>query len=153
MYELPFGHVVEHVKPERAKNNREIRRRHWWRFSEPMPALRQAVSQPSRFIVTPRVSKYRIFAWRDAQTVPDDGVGVIARSDDTTFGILHSRFHELWSLRMCTWLGVGNDPRYTPTTCFETFPFPSGLTPRDTAPVAGQASPPCLGVWAAEAQI
>ena len=144
MYELPFGHVVEHVKPERAKNNREIRRRHWWRFSEPMPALRQAVSQPSRFIVTPRVSKYRIFAWRDAQTVPDDGVGVIARSDDTTFGILHSRFHELWSLRMCTWLGVGNDPRYTPTTCFETFPFPSGLTPRDTAPVAGQASPPCL---------
>ncbi|MBK7002001.1 MAG: hypothetical protein IPH35_19165 [Rhodoferax sp.] len=41
--------------------------------------------------------------------------------------------HELWSLRMCTWLGVGNDPRYTPTTCFETFPFPEGLTPLDTA--------------------
>jgi len=57
----------------------------------------------------------------------------IARADDTTFGILHSRFHELWSLRMCTWLGVGNDPRYTPTTCFETFPFPAGLTPADTA--------------------
>jgi hypothetical protein len=34
---------------------------------------------------------------------------------------------------MCTWLGVGNDPRYTPTTCFETFPFPAGLTPADTA--------------------
>ena len=58
---------------------------------------------------------------------------VTARADDTTFGILHSRFHELWSLRMCTWLGVGNDPRYTPTTCFETFPFPAGLTPADTA--------------------
>ena len=52
-----------------------------------------------------------------------------ARSDDTTFGILHSRFHELWALRTCTWLGKGNDPRYTPTTCFETFPFPAGLTP------------------------
>ncbi len=24
-------------------------------------------------------------------------------------------------------------PRYTPTTCFETFPFPEGLTPADTA--------------------
>jgi hypothetical protein len=34
---------------------------------------------------------------------------------------------------MCTWLGVGNDPRYTPTTCFETFPFPAGLTPADTS--------------------
>ncbi len=60
------------------------------------------------------------------------------------FGILHSRFHELWSLRLCTDLGVGNDPRYTPTTTFETFPFPSGLTPRDTAPVAAQTSPPCM---------
>jgi hypothetical protein len=57
----------------------------------------------------------------------------IARADDTTFGILHSRFHERWSLRMGSWLGVGNDPRYTPTTCFETFPFPAGLTPADTA--------------------
>ena len=54
---------------------------------------------------------------------------MIARDDDTTFGILHSRFHELWSLRLCTWLGKGNDPRYTPSTTFETFPFPPGLTP------------------------
>ena len=52
-----------------------------------------------------------------------------ARDDDTTFGILHSRFHELWSLRLCTWLGKGNDPRYTPSTTFETFPFPAGLAP------------------------
>jgi len=37
---------------------------------------------------------------------------------------LHSRAHEVWSLRMGTWLGKGNDPRYTPTTCFETFPLP-----------------------------
>jgi hypothetical protein len=63
---------------------------------------------------------------------------VIARADDTTFGILHSRFHELWSLRLCTWLGKGNDPRYTPTTTFETFPFPAGLTPADTR----EAAPP-----------
>ena len=46
-----------------------------------------------------------------------------------TFGILHSRFHEAWSLRLGTWLGKGNDPRYTPTTTFETFPFPDGLSP------------------------
>ncbi|MCK7583029.1 MAG: hypothetical protein MZV65_50715 [Chromatiales bacterium] len=63
---------------------------------------------------------------------PHQTVIAIARADDTTFGILHSRFHELWSLRMGTWLGKGNDPRYTPTTTFETFPFPAGLTPADT---------------------
>lgn len=56
---------------------------------------------------------------------------VTVRADDTTFGVLRSRFHESWSLRMCTWLGKENDPRYTPTTTFETFPFPAGLAPAD----------------------
>ena len=42
---------------------------------------------------------------------------------------------------MGTFLGVGNDPRYTPTTCFETFPFPSGLTPADTAHQQTEALP------------
>ena len=64
----------------------------------------------------------------------------IARDDDTAFGILHSRFHELWSLRLGTWLGVGNDPRYTPTTTFATFPFPDGLTP--DVPAAAYADDP-----------
>jgi len=54
---------------------------------------------------------------------------VTARDDDATFGILHSRFHEYWALRLGTSLGAGNDPRYTPSTTFETFPFPEGLTP------------------------
>ena len=42
---------------------------------------------------------------------------------------MHSRFHEVWTLGLCTWLGVGNDPRYTPSMVFETFPFPEALTP------------------------
>jgi hypothetical protein len=67
-------------------------------------------------------------------TVADKNLTVIARTDDATFGILHSRFHEL----LVTALGspYGNHPRYTPTTCFETFPFPDHLTPRDTAQAA-----------------
>ena len=81
------------------------------------------------------------------EVCPDHQLIAIARDDDTTFGILHSRFHEAWSLRLGTWLGVGNDPRYTPTTTFETFPFPAGLTPNipaaDTPPTrARSASPP-----------
>ncbi|BBU68461.1 class I SAM-dependent DNA methyltransferase [Fluviibacter phosphoraccumulans] len=144
LFEAPFQHVVQHVKPERLLNNREIRRRYWWRFSEPMPAIRSAISDLEHVIVTPRVSKHRIFSWRSSKIIPDDGVGLIARADDTTFGILHSRFHELWSLRMCTWLGVGNDPRYTPTTCFETFPFPAHLTPKDTSGWRGVIPADCL---------
>jgi type II restriction/modification system DNA methylase subunit YeeA len=102
--------------------------------------MRSAVSKLSRFIGTPRVSKYRLFAWLHTSFLVDDGAIVIARDDDTTFGILHSRFHEAWSLRLGTWLGVGNDPRYTPTTTFETFPFPEGLTPN--FPAAAYADDP-----------
>jgi len=72
-----------------------------------------------------------VFSWFSNLVLPDSAVVSIARADDTTFGILHSRFHELWSLRMGT--SLEDRPRYTPTTCFETFPFPGGLTPADTA--------------------
>ncbi len=103
--------------------------------------MRAAVASLTRYIATARVAKHRLFTWQPAAVLADSQVVVFARADDTTFGILHSRFHELWSLRMCTWLGVGNDPRYTPTTCFETFPFPLGLTPADTADQQTEALP------------
>ena len=70
-----------------------------------------------------------MFVFAHPSVLPDSALVAIARSDDTIFGILHSRIHELWSLGLCTWLGVGNDPRYTPTTTFGTFPFPEGLSP------------------------
>ena len=77
------------------------------------------------------VAKHRLFAWLPSMQIPENLCVAIARADDTTFGILHSRFHELWALRMGT--SLEDRPRYTPTTCFETFPFPAGLTPADTA--------------------
>ncbi len=133
LYEAPFCFVETTVKPERIKNNREAYRKYWWRFAEPRPGLRMALKRLPRFIATIAHAKHRFFVWLPITTSPDQALITIARADDTTFGILHSRIHELWSLHMCTWLGVGNDPRYTPTTCFETFPFPAGLTPADAA--------------------
>ncbi len=130
LYETPFEYVVQHVKPEREKNNREAYRKYWWRHAEARPGMRAALKGLPRYIATPHVSKHRIFVWVDAAVLPDQMLIVTTRSDDTTFGILHSRFHELWSLRMGT--SLEDRPRYTPTTTFETFPFPEGLTPHDT---------------------
>jgi type II restriction/modification system DNA methylase subunit YeeA len=65
-----------------------------------------------------------LFVWLEGHVYPDSALIVFARQDDYFFGVLHSRSHEVWSLRAGTWLGVGNDPRYTPTTCIETFPLP-----------------------------
>ena len=88
----------------------------------------------------PRVAKHRFFIWIAPQILPDSRVNVIARDDDTAFGILHSRFHEIWSLRLGGWHGVGNDPQYTPSSGFETFPFPELLAPN--VPASAYASDP-----------
>ena len=71
--------------------------------------------------------------------IADKNLSIVARADDTTLGVLHSRLHELWSLRLGT--SLEDRPRYTPTTCFETFPFPAGLTPADTAHQRTEALP------------
>ena len=126
-YEWPFEYVAKQVKSERQKVRREGHRRYWWRYGESRPAMRIALGKLSRFIATPEVAKHRVFVFLDARIIPSGSVYVFARSDDATFGILHSRFHELWALRLGT--SLEDRPRYTPTTCFETFPFPEGMTP------------------------
>jgi type II restriction/modification system DNA methylase subunit YeeA len=131
LYEAPFQYALEHVKPERMKNNCKAYRTYWWRHATARPGMRAALKGLPRYIVTPHVSRHRVFAFLNHAVLPDQMLIVFARDDDTTFGILSSRFHELWSLGMCTWMGAGNDPRYTSTTCFETFPFPPGLSPHD----------------------
>ena len=133
LYEEPFRWVKEHVWPTWDKQREAERRDQWWLHHRPRPNMWAALGNLSRYIATARVAKYRLFVWLDARVCPDSATIAIARDDDTTFGILHSRFHEAWSLRLCTWLGKGNDPRYTPTTTFETFPFPDGLTPNTSA--------------------
>ena len=128
-YEEPFRYAREHVFPMRQRNRRDAYREYWWRHGEARPGMWRAFGPLSRYIATSMVAKHRLFVWRDSRVCPDQQLIVIARDDDTTFGILHSRFHEAWSLRLGTWLGKGNDPRYTPTTTFQTFPIPEGLTP------------------------
>ena len=139
LYELPFSHVLQHVKPVRLENREEVIRRLWWLHKRMSPALRSAISPLKRFIATSMVSKHRFFVWLPTCQIPENLCVAIARDDDFTFGVLHSRFHELWSLQLCTWLGVGNDPRYTPTTTFETFPFPSDKNPQHTEKIAQTA--------------
>ena len=124
LYEAPFEYVVEHIKPVRESVRATKDRELWWIHTRPVPGMRKAIHSLDRFIVTPTVAKYRLFAWLSGNVLPDHQLVVIARDDDYFFGVLHSRVHEVWSLRMGTWLGKGNDPRYTPTTTFETFPFP-----------------------------
>ena len=147
-YERPFAHVERHVRPARAHVKRDNHRRYWWLHGEPRPGMRAALAGLERYIATPRVAKHRLFVWMPAQVLPDCQLVVIARSDDCAFGVLHSRFHEAWALRMGT--ALEDRPRYTPSTTFETFPFPPGMTP-DMPAAALEASPEARAIGAAAA--
>lgn len=129
-YEAPFAYAEKNTKIEREKNKRKAYQKYWWRHGEPRIAMRAVLANQPRYIATPAMTKHRVFVVINSRILPDKQLIVTARYDDTTFGILQSRFHCLWAL----WVGstMGNSPRYTPTTCFETFPFPTGLTPADT---------------------
>ena len=138
LYEAPYQWTREHVYPMRQRNRTEANRTYWWRHTRPRPGMWRELDGLSRYIATPMVAKHRLFVWCDARICPDHQLIVIARDDDTTFGILHSRFHELWSLRLGT--SLTDRPRYTPTSTFQTFPFPEGLTP--DIPAADYADDP-----------
>ena len=148
LYEEPFRWVEERVYPMRQQNRREAYREYWWRHVEPRQGMWRALDGLSRYIATPTVAKHRLFVWCDARICPDHQLIVIARDDDTTFGILHSRFHEVWALRLGT--SLEDRPRYTPSTTFETFPFPPGLTPN--VPARAYAADPRAMAVAVAAQ-
>ena len=127
LYEQPFKYVEANVLPVRKDDRAKRTRENWWLFERDRPVLREKLGSLRRFIATPVVSKHRVFVWLDARCLVANLADAIARDDDATFGVLHSRFHEAWALRLGT--SLEDRPRYTPTTTFETFPFPEGLTP------------------------
>ena len=125
LYQAPFEAVNERVRPTRATNPRKRYREEWWIHAEPRPGMRVALAGLSRYIVTPTLAKHRVFVWLSPEVLPDSQLVVFARDDDYTLGVLHSRVHELWARGQGTQLReVESGFHYTPTTTFETFPFP-----------------------------
>jgi type II restriction/modification system DNA methylase subunit YeeA len=125
LYEAPFEYVKAKVYPERKNNHRAIYRERWWIYADARPGMRKEISSLSRYIATPRVAIHRVFVWQMPRVLCNDGTIVFAREDDYFFGVLHSRLHEVWARAQGTQLReVESGFRYTPTSTFETYPFP-----------------------------
>jgi type II restriction/modification system DNA methylase subunit YeeA len=150
LYETPFQYALQNIRDAREGKRESTASEKWWLHQRPRPEFRKALIGRTRYIATVRHSKHRLFFWLDQRVLPDSALVAIARDDDTTFGILHSRYHEQWSLRLCSWIGVGNDPRYSHTTTFGSFPFPEGLTPN--IPAGSYAADPRAAKIAIAAQ-
>src|SRR5690606_10840931 len=119
-----YQHVLLRVKSERDHNRDTAIRENWWLFGRPRPRLREALNGLSRYIVTVETSKHRFFQFLDISILPDNKLVAIASEDPFHLGVLSSGIHVTWALASGGNLGVGNDPVYVKTRCFETFPFP-----------------------------
>ncbi len=137
LYEAPFEYVKERVQPIRATNKRASYAERWWLHVEPRPEMRRKLEPLQRFLVTPNVTKHRLFVWLPRGTLPDHQMIVFARDDDFFFGMLQSSVHQLWALAKGTQLETR--PRYTPTSTFETFPMPDTPSSEEAAEVASAA--------------
>lgn len=127
-FDKPFA-AISNVRLHRQHTDRfnDFQKYPWWQFAWTRPEMFAALKKLSRFISIPRHSKHYLCVWTNPAVTPGDALVVVARDDDTSIGILQSRIHEVWALRSGS--ALEDRPRYTHTTCFETFPFPKGLTP------------------------
>lgn len=127
-YGEPFEYVRARVKPIRDVNRRAAYRENWWIFGEARSGMRTACKDAETFVGTPRVAKHRLFRRLDGVILPTDQIVVFATERDADLGILHSHIHETWARAHGTQVRERESGfRYTPTTCFETFPFPFAL--------------------------
>lgn len=128
LYEGPYKQIYA-VRLHRSKMNQPEPLARWWVPWNNRDRLRAFLAVSQNYIATPRNSKHRVFVTVPSSVIPDCEVVAIARDDNTTLGVLSSKFHEIWTLHNCSFYGVGNTPRYSHKSTFDTFAFPEGLTP------------------------
>ncbi len=133
-----FDIVRTRVKPERDANNEPSRQKHWWRFGRTNEQLRGATKGLGRYFATAETAKHRCFIALMAEVAPDNMLICIASEDADVLGVLSSQIHVEWALAAGGRLGVGNDPRYNKTRCFDPFPFPDA-SPSLRAEIAARA--------------
>ena len=96
IYAFPYSFVYGNVRDAKQKSSKYGSK--WWLLSEYCPGMRGAIAPLSRYIATPTGTSHRVFVWLDLRIQSDHQLVVIALDNDVMFGILHSRFHELWTL-------------------------------------------------------
>jgi hypothetical protein len=119
-----MGIVETKVKPVRLTNKREGYRRYWWQYGEKRVELYEAIRMLDRVLVNSQVSKFGGFALVPASLVYGHTLNVFSFDSFAAFGLLQSRPHELWARTFAS--SLEDRLRYTPSDCFETFPFPTG---------------------------
>lgn len=126
--------VRAEVKPERELNSDRGFRQFWWRFGRPRIAMRRALAPLTRYGAVGRHGKRFALTWVDQRTMASDATCVFAFDDDFSMGVLQSQAHIAWAWDRSSTLETRL--RYTPTSVFETFPWPDAATSAQREAVA-----------------
>jgi hypothetical protein len=121
-YRLPFAHVVQYVKPARDKLARQIHETCFWKHWDRREEFYARLRRLRRALVLGRVSTYHAVTFMNTDWIAFDGVVVFSWEDFGHFALLQSSIHEAWAARFRT--SLREDPRYSVSDCFLTFPLP-----------------------------
>ena len=128
--------VREKVKPERDRQKRKALRERWWQYAEKRPGLVRSITELSSVLVISRVGQYPSYAFLPAGTVFADSLIVFPFNSYAAFSILQTRSHEIWARFFGS--SLEERLRYTPTDCFETYPFPEDWETNASLETIGQ---------------
>ena len=149
-YPAALDIVRREVRPAREDNRRPLYRNKWWLFGEARPGMRAALAGRPRYVAAGRLAKRLNVVWQDAAVCPSDLTYVFAFEDDYSMGVLLSRAHGEWAKARDSTFETRL--RYTPTSGFATFPWPSPIVPAARLRVAdasvallAQRAEICLG--------
>jgi hypothetical protein len=117
-----YSIVLTKVKPERDTNKRKTRREKWWQYAEKATGLYLAMKPLKRVLFHAFTSKYLGFVFSPTDVVFAGPHVVLCLDEMEHFALLQSSIHEVWWREHTSYsLALA---RYTPSDCFETFPFP-----------------------------
>ena len=133
--------VEQRVKPERNKLTRNPigrkRAEFWWRYGATAKELYAAITGSDRVLAISRYGQIAAFTFLPAGAVYSDSVIVFPFASYAAFCTLQSRSHEIWARFFGS--SMKDDLRYTPSDCFETFPFSDDWETHSTLEGTGQA--------------
>ncbi len=129
--------VQQKVKPYRDTVNRDAHRTRWWQYGEKRPGLRKALQGRSRVLVNSKTSAYIAFAFLPTNILYSHKLNLFMLSKFCEFAAIQSRPHESWALFFGS--SMKDDPVYTPSDCFETYPFPIEIDANASLETAGRA--------------
>ncbi|MEM7579715.1 MAG: DNA methyltransferase [Cyanobacteria bacterium P01_A01_bin.80] len=128
--------IKDKVKPIRDVQKRDALRIRWWQYAEKRPGLVKAIAPLERVLVISRISNSYAFTFLPQGMVYNEKIVIFAFQTDNTFCLLQSRIHEIWVRFFSS--TFKDDLQYTPSICFETFPFPENWETNPKLEAAGK---------------